>query len=67
MHRVYIDGTLDHYPFAAINLDDPIVLLDPQHPKASDLKPHMLARSCDLFTDEACYRLLLLAEKKARG
>jgi len=62
MHRIYIDGSFDDFAFASINLDDPIVLLDPQHSKASSIRPYELAKACDLFIDECCYRLLKLTE-----
>ena len=64
IYKIYFDGGLDKFPTGSICLDDPIILLDPKHPKFAALRPSDIARSCDLFTDENCYQVLRLVEER---
>lgn len=62
--KLYFDGGLDKFPTGSVCLDDPIILLDPKHPKFAALRPSHIARSCDLFADENCYHVLKLVEER---
>ena len=64
IYKLYFDGGLDKFPTGSICLDDPIILLDPKHPKFAKLRPSHVARSCDLFADTNCYRILKLVEER---
>lgn len=64
MFKLYFNGTLDKYPVASICLDEPLVLLDPSHPRCSSIRPSVIAESCDLFADPLCYGLLRLVEEQ---
>lgn len=62
--KLYVDGSLDKFPTGSICLDDPMVLLDTEHPNYNALLPSELAKSCDLFADETCYSLIELVEQQ---
>lgn len=62
IRRVYIDGTIDEFPFVSICLDDPRILLDPANEQSCDILPSELAQATDLFADPGCYELLRLTE-----
>jgi len=63
MLAVYADGSLDKFPFGSINLDAPLILLNPDHESANPTRPSNIANACDLFTDSTCYGLLRLVEE----
>lgn len=63
MLNVYADGSLDKFPIGSINLDAPLILLNPDHKNANPTRPSNIAHACDLFTDPTCYGFLRLIEE----
>lgn len=63
MFQIYADASLAQYPYGSINLDAPLVLLNPKRPSSNRTRPSNIAQACDLFPDLACYRILALAEE----
>ena len=61
--KVYADGTLDTFPTGSINLDAPLVLLNPEDEQANPTRPSNIAMACDLFADSTCYELLRMVEE----
>ena len=63
MIEVFADGSLNKFPSGSINLDTPIVLLNPDHDKANPTRPSNIAMACDLFHDPTCYHFLRFVEE----
>lgn len=63
MLQIYADGGLASRPYASINLDAPLALLNPTHPHKNTTRPSNIAQACDLLPSLECYRLLQLVEE----
>jgi hypothetical protein len=63
MIQLYADGSLGARPYASINLDAPLILLNPTHPQSNRTRPSNIAQACDLLPAMECYRLLQLVEE----
>lgn len=56
MIQLYADGSLGARPYASINLDAPLILLNPTHPQSNRTRPSNIAQACDLLPAMECYR-----------
>lgn len=63
MIQLYADGSLASRPYASINLDAPLALLNPTHPHRNTTRPSNIAQACDLLPSLDCYRILQLVEE----
>ena len=62
MLEIFADGSLSDWPRGSINLDVPMVLLNPDDPNSSRTRPSNIAQACDLLPEMQCYRVLRLVE-----
>ena len=63
MVEMFADGSFNNYPYASINLDAPLVLLNPSHEDNNATRPSNIAQACDLLSDQESYGLLRLVEE----
>lgn len=63
MIEIFGDGSFRRFPYATINLDSPLVLLNPESDRNNPTRPSNIARACDLLPDPQAYGLLRLAEE----
>lgn len=63
MIEVFADGSFNNYPYASINLDAPLVLLNPSHQDNNPTRPSNIAQACDLLPDPIAYGLMKLVEE----